>query len=416
MFRFNRKAIAVIGASCSALIATTAHAINAVFIPDTEPLGTITRSKIEVQGFNGRLDFPGIYQGIPFTLANEEETVVGATANDSIVYTLLSPAALSTSSIIIENDAHTGALLGTIQLPGIFTDIAYTNGQLYGAQSVPASNHTQTLQISSIASNGATQPVLTQSTSSFSSINWRLSGVVNGDSLLMAPSFPASTITAETFVPSTPATPPTTFSLPIGSVSDTVIHADGASVTNLSTQTDYTYPGGAKIGPRPPGSNYSGSISSDEFSYTYASSQSAFATISAPFDTFLGTHDGLYRTPQIVTASEVISLENGVAPDNTTLSNFAANNVLHQTAGTPLPFTIQETDAAPGSFTLRSIATANISVNLATATHGIYGIGANSNLTADYTTGATTQTSRPVHPALPTASLRSPTTPPAPTS
>jgi hypothetical protein len=401
MFRFNRKAIAAIGASCSAFIATTAHAINAVFIAGPIPFGPFTDGKIEVQGFNGRFDFPTQIQGPPETSATATDTAVGATATDNVLYTLLS-SPVQSASVITESDTHTGAYLGTIQLPSTFTDIAYTNGQLYGVQSVTASNHTQSLQIASIAANGSVQPLLTQSTSSSSSTNWRLSGAVNGDSLLISPPLIINSPSAETFIPSTPSTPPSTFNLPFGAnVNDTVIHADGAAVTTIGGQVDYSYPGAILIGPRSLSTSYGGGHQntpiSDEFNYTYTSSQPAYASLSgSPNNLFTGSHDALYRLPQTLTGTQTIFLQNGVTPDGTTINNVIASGLVQQDQGAPLPITIQETDAPPGPFAFRQIAQANISVNLAGASRGFYGIGTNSNLTADYTTGAITQTGQPV--------------------
>ena len=151
----NRKAIALIAVSCTAYFQGTARAIDAVFIPSASPFGSFTNDKIEVQGFNGRFDMPITVQGPVQTSAYFGYSVNGATATDSVLYTLLNSRTPSARSIISESDAHTGAYLGTIQLSSQFSDIAYTNGQLYGAQIVAGPSNTTSPQIASISAKMA---------------------------------------------------------------------------------------------------------------------------------------------------------------------------------------------------------------------------------------------------------------------
>lgn len=404
MIRSNRTAIAVMGVCLSVVTGKSARAIDAVFLSEGNPFGSTTGGRIEVQGFSGRIDLPITIQGPAETSANYTDTVSGVTSNGSVLYTLLTPETGGLPSVITEADAHSGAYLGTIQLPGQFSGIAYTNGQLYGVQSLGGTGETQPFQIVGISSTGATQPIATQSTTAFGPTTWHLSGSVTGDSLFVTPSYNYGTTSGYVFTPTTPQSAPAIFALPEEPVDGAVIHAGGAAVTlieNSANETDYTYPSGAVIGPRAEDTNYGSSLEagavSDEFSYTYASNQPGVVSLGTTFNATPEPINGLYRLPQVVNETATVTLQNGVAPDGTTISNVVASKLLGQTSGlAPLPMTIQETDALAGPFSARQLAQASISINLANASRGIYTIGTNSNVTGDYTIGGVTQTERAI--------------------
>jgi hypothetical protein len=193
--------------------ASISHAIAAVYA--SYPTGCV-----EVQGFGGR--FP-----IPTTVQPSGSSYTGVLADvgtDSVLYQLVPQTTGAVTGIIInENDTHSGAYLGSIQLAASVNGIAYSDGQLFGIRSIAGPQNTQSFNILSIAANGSTQSLITQSTSVTNAPTWHINGAVNGDSLLVTPLVNSTQTPAYTFTPSTPSLSPVLSSL----VGEAGIHADG---------------------------------------------------------------------------------------------------------------------------------------------------------------------------------------------
>jgi hypothetical protein len=154
-------------------------AADAVFIPSpTSGPTNYGGVSIEVQGWNYSIDVPVNFSTGPVSPADPDLSPNGAAGTD---YDPFSP---KTDSYLDVNDPHTGAILEEEQLSARLSDIAYTNGSLYGVLADPTAPGSQTpLQIVSIAANGKTQSVVNQS-EPYSTSQWRLSGIVGGDTLL----------------------------------------------------------------------------------------------------------------------------------------------------------------------------------------------------------------------------------------
>jgi hypothetical protein len=390
----------VFGVLFCALLAGRAGAANAVFIPGAAGGSTLSGGSLEVQGASGRIDIP-----ITFAMANlgQSLNVSGATATDSTVYTLLNSTIPSINSVLQLSDPHTGNSLGTIQLDAQLSDIAYSNGQLYGVGSSSTS-----LQIDTIAANGATHNVLSQAMSS-STATWRLSGVANGSGLLAARgSFSSSNVPGFVIDPSSFSVSQITLSGTANSqLNDTVINAAGNTVTSIaSQQTNTSFPGGTSLGNVASNARYgtssSGNAVSDEFNYNYSPTLPAvIQTIWNPtVSPLVGGADGLTRTAQVVSVSGPITISNFVKPDGTTLSNVVATNQITQFKGAPLfgstPFNVSIQNNAPGDLSTRIVGQATATLNLGIAQRGVYSIQSTPSIAADYSYGTTVDQGRAV--------------------
>jgi hypothetical protein len=382
------------------IVVPSVRAANAVYIPGYNAGGILDDQEIEVQGSSGRIDVP-----VPFSTSISPSplpagySVSGATGNDTSVYTLLNSIIPSDGSVILINDPHTGAYLGSIPLSVQVSDIAYTNGQLYGIL-----NSSSSLQIDSVSQSGLVQSIFSQSEASSTAI-WRLSGAVNGDSLLasrgqVSPSnVPGYVINPTSLAFSQITLPGTAEVFFYG----TVINAAANTVTSIVSagpQTAATFPGGVSLGTVAQNMQYGSAIESnavsDEFNYTYSPTMPAAVQITSSFYSgpFTDEVDGLIRTPEVITNSGSVNISNYVAPDGTTLSNVAATNLLIGVG--PTPFLITQQPAAPGNLSNRSLGQATATLNLANAQRGIYALSVNPSITATYTYGSTVDTSRAV--------------------
>jgi hypothetical protein len=343
---------------------------------------------LSVQGFNGPFDLQ-VVQSVPVS-----GVVAGAAASNATLYGLFTPSTSTTTSVITLNNAQTGAYESSLTINTPLSDIAYTNGQLYGLQV-----NSTSIQVDAISNSGALTPVVTQSASTPSGTTWRLSGAVNGDSLLATalPTFTAPTV-AYSIDPAAAQVSPFAYGAgPAGSSInvDTVMNLAGNVVTldAVGPQSQYSYPSGTFQDQVSPPGIYPGGISSDEFTYNYPASDPAYVGFQISSVTSNG-YDNLFRSlPNI---SFQTQLENGIAPDGTTLSSVtvAAGQQIISQQGGPSPLQITETDAAPGTFSYRTVATDTISLNPGAA-QGIYSYGITPNaLTANYTYGNTTDVNR----------------------
>jgi hypothetical protein len=353
---------------------------------------------------NGRIDLPVDIQTVNISPSQMGlYTVAGATSNGSTLYTLLSSGFPSKKSILVANDAHSGAYLGQIQLSVRLSDIAYTNGQLYGT--INGSNQ---LQIDTIAANGATQSIFSQA--AVSSGNWRLSGVSSGNTLLAADN--SSTLSGGTgFVinPSTLQISQIAIAPSRGPLAETVINSAGNSFTAITDidQNVASFPGGVAQGTRSASTTYGSSfienVVSDEFNYTYLASMPAVArTAWQPTVSAVGSFDGLIRLPQQVTVSAPITINNHIAPDGVTMSNVVPTNVSVNAYGLggsdiiSVPYTYSVQSDAPGDLSDRVIAQASATVDLTNAPKGTYYALTDILLDGDYSYGSTTDHDRPI--------------------
>ena len=376
----------------SSFFAGPTIAATAVYQPENG-LGSLY-----VQGFNGPMQLP-VVQDDP-----APDNAVGAAASNSDLYGLFSISSPANTSAVYINNAQTGAYEGSISINAPLADIAYTNGQLYGLQV-----NSTSIQIDSISNTGTLTPVITQSTTTPSGATWRLSGAVNGNSLL-ATALPVFTSPTTAFVINPAASQISPFTFGSGAQTpvinaDTVINLAGNVVTlnSLGGQAQYAYPSGTfQTQTGPLGIYPAASVVSDEFTYNYPASDPAYTgfalvtsggSSSGPFSP---GYDGLIRALSSFTVQ--MQLENGAAPDGTTLSNVgvaAGQQLMIQQSG-PSPLQISETPAAPGSFSARIVSTDTISLSPG-AERAVYEFGPAPNaLVADYTYGATTDIGRAV--------------------
>ncbi|HEY1683243.1 MAG TPA: hypothetical protein VGG19_00650 [Tepidisphaeraceae bacterium] len=392
--RLMRKSVLGAGIFLACII-PSAWAVDVVYVPQLP--GTSATGKLEAQGFNGRIDLPvNVGTGIGPDNPYSNYTLAGATGNSSTLYTLVNDSS-NDPSILLMSDTQTGAFEQAIQLGARFSDVAYTNGQLYGI--VQSSN---SMQIDSIAANGSVANVVTQAVTSGS---WRLSGMVSGDSLLAASPGGSANI-GYVIAPATAQVSSINIPSQDGTlVTNTVINSAGTNFTTMggSYQFISSFPAGvfqttrASNAAYAPNSNNAGEIS-DEFSLPYPSSSAALAQI-AGAATSPSIVDGLTRSPQVLTLSTNITLSNGLAPDATTLSNVAASNfnpTLSGPSGSPTP-AYQQTFSAPTGFASgATLGQLTASVNLAGAPRGTYTISSQPTLTADYSYASTVDTGRAV--------------------
>jgi hypothetical protein len=396
----RKSASRVISFAASVLLAQEARAVDAVYVPSYSYY-SFQGGQLEVQGFSGRFDLPLTIQPskslFPFIFG----AVAGSAANSSNLFTLINDRQNSSdNSVLVTSDAQTGALIGQIQLGARFSDIAYTNGQLYGVLSTSSS-----LAIDSISNSGSLQPVLNASEPAFNG-SWLLSGVVAGNQLIATenPATPSISTNVAGFVvkPSAPSNPSQInvySSFGATPFISTVFSADGHTITTVgssSYQEATSLPSDTDAGPRPLSMEFGASSSrlvSDEFSYPYASSNSAYVTLGTSFD--LNGTDGLYRLPQQLYSIETVQLSNGVAPDGASLSNVTGSHFEQQTGG-PSPVTITEQDAPPGSFSQRTLGVVTMSINLANAQRGLYTFALNPTITANYSYNATVDENRAI--------------------
>jgi hypothetical protein len=350
----------------------------------------IGNGQISTQGFGGAIFVPVAQPQNPAGVGG----IAGVTASSSDLYTLYNGVVVGSNSTLATIDTESGTNLQNIALGADLSDIAYTNGQLYGLE--PTSN---SIEIVSISNSGVLQTVATQSATT-TNVNWRLSGAVDGDSLFAmgVPVF-GSPNAAFTINPATASVSSFTFSsAPPGMDTDSVINLAGNAVTLLAPggQSRYAYPSGVFEGDLPISSQYVPSnIDSDEFTYNYSPTQAAYASIGLSGASGFGT-DGLFRTPPNFTATPF--LLNGATPDGTTLSNVAVApgvQILTQVGG-PTPATVSETQLPVGSYSDRQLSTDNISLP-ANAQGGVYQFAITANaLTATYTYGANVDQNREV--------------------
>jgi hypothetical protein len=108
-----------------------------------------------------------------------------------------------------------------------------------------------------------------------------------------------------------------------------------------------------------------------------------------------GGTDGLYRLPQVVSATQTASVFNGIAPDGVTVSNMLGNLSINQLSG-PTAMSVSVQNAPAGTFSARSLGQATISLNLATAQRGLYETSMNENVVGDYSYGSTVDVGRPI--------------------
>lgn len=379
--------------------AQVADAANAVYIPGYAIVNSYSGGSLELQGSTGRIDVPLSFQGAAID-QSKILTVGGATANDSVVYTLLTSASPSTGSMLLLSDPHTGSILSTVSLDTQLSDIAYTNGQLYGI-----SNKSNALQIDTVDPSGTTHSVLNQAVAS-SNATWRLSGVAGGSGLLAARgSFSSTDVPGFVINPSSLAVSSITLAGTKNSqLVDTVINAPGNVATSVgigALQTATAYPAGGSLGAVPSNAQYGTSFGSnavsDEFNYTYSPALPAAVQINwnANVSPIQGLTDGLTRTAQVVTVSGPVQVTNHVAPDATTLSNVAATTHVQEFFGSA-SFTSSVQDAAPGDFSDRTIGQASATLDLATGGRGLYAITSSTSMTADYAHDSTVDTGRTV--------------------
>jgi hypothetical protein len=338
---------------------------------------------LEAQGFRGPISLP-FAQQIPSPFNG---LVAGASASNSRLYSISNGSSPTSTSTLAIEDAQTGFFLSGVTLSTRLSDIAFTNGQLYGIEA-----NTGSIQIVSVSDTGVIQPVATQAATT-TNVVWRLSGAVNGDSLfaMAVPGFGSfgSPGPAYTIDPVSSSVTPFTFTKPAGSqAQDSVINLAGNTVTviGLSTQSTYSYPGGVFQGNLPPLSQYFSTTSSDEFTYNYGPSQPAFADLGLTGNTNFG-HDGLFRLPASFVATPLLS--NGIAPDGVTLSNVSIApgvQALTQVSG-PATANVAEVPQAPGAFSFRSLGMDTISLPGVRGTYQ-FAISANA-LVGDYTQGTT---------------------------
>jgi len=371
---------------CSIAFVDIGNAAVAVYQPQNG-LGDIS-----VQGFNGPMALP-VVQEVPIY---GDGIPVGGSASNTALYGLFNPSTSNANSTISINDAQSGAYEGSIALNGAVSDIAYTNGQLYGLQVNSAS-----IQIVSVSNTGTITPLVTQTATTPGGVTWRLSGAVNGDSLLATalPTFTAPT-SAYIIDPASSQVSPFTFSPALtenGINSETIINVAGNAVTlnALGQQLQYDYPSGSNGVQIPTPGQYPFGVVSDEFTYNYAPTNPAYVTLAYSSSVPYG-YDNLLRTPPNFTIQTMTN--NGAAPDGTTISNVAVasgQQLLTQQSG-PSVLQINETASAPGSFSNRIVATDTISLS-AGAQRGIYSYAFTPNaLTGDYTYGTTTDYARVV--------------------
>jgi hypothetical protein len=355
------------------------------------------RGVLEAQGASGRIDLPVTLQTMTIN-SLFSDSAAGASANNGTLFTLLNDPIPSDNSILITNPLS-GAPTAQI-LNGRLDDIAYSNGQLYGV--VHSNNQ---LQIDSIATNGAMQTTLSQSTSNDSN-NWRLSGVVNGNALLAVRADSSSSTQGNVINLSTLGV--SLITVPAGPFfSDTVINSMGSALTSISPfgQNVASFPGGVAQGTRSSSTQYGSSFGSravsDEFTYNYSPSLPAAVQNSwnASVPILAGTVDGLTRLPQVVTIGGPIVISNYITPDGTTVSNVSAINSITQgfSGGSQAtPFSISVQNSPTGDLSDRTIGQATATLNLATAHRGIYQLSIASAITGDYSYGSTVDHGRAI--------------------
>jgi hypothetical protein len=370
---------------CSITFVNMGNAATAVYQPQNG------WGDISVQGFNGPMALP-VVQAVP---NNGDGNPVGGTASNTALYALFNPSTSGANSTISINDAQSGAYEGSIALNGSVSDIAYTNGQLYGLQVNSAS-----IQIVSVSNTGTITPLVAQTATTPSGVTWRLSGAVNGDSLL-ATALPTFTGPTSGYVidPASSQVSPFTFSPApaAGGINcETILNVAGNAVTlnDVGTQYQYDYPSGANGVQIPTSAQYPFGIVSDEFTYNYGPTNPAYVNLNYS-PSIPSSYDNLLRTPPSFTIQT--TMYNGAAPDGTTISNVAVasgQQLWTQQSG-PSTLQINETASAPGSFSNRVVATDTIS--LSGAQRGIYSYAVTPNvLTGDYTYGNTTDLARVV--------------------
>lgn len=383
------RALFLAAACAQVIVPTTARAVDVVYIK-----GGVSSGILQAQGFNGRIDLPTrIYS----SMGPPPIQILGATGNNSTLYTL----EVSSGNAVALSDPHTGAYLSQISVSSRLDDIAYTNGQLYGVL-----HDTSALQIVSIAADGSTQLILNQPETAAGL--WRLSGVANGNALLAThfTGIPAPTLGGFVINPTTASVSDLSWNEPstFAGLNETVINAAGNSVTIVPTlggpESMVTFPGGAALGNRTAQTAYSDVLSgsnpaiSDEFSLAYPSSSPAMSSVTSSVSE--PGIDGLIRTPQLLNVTTTISLQNGLAPDSTTLSNLVATSLGLQSSG-PTAATFQQNLSGPGDFAAGTVlGQATATLNLATAQRGTYEFTSMPTLTADYAHDSTVDHNRAV--------------------
>jgi hypothetical protein len=384
------------------MLARSANGAVAVYIPGFAAGSSYSGGTIQVQGSTGRINVPVTF-GSAAVDFSKAYSVAGATSSGTVGYTLLAGASPSTNSTLILSDVETGAYLTTRQLDASLSDIAYTNGQIYGIGATSTA-----LQVVSIGTDGKTHSVINQSMPS-STAPWRLSGVSSGSGLLAARgSFSATNLPGYVIDPVAASVSQIALSGTANSpLNDMVINTAGSAVTAIGpfSQPITSYPGGVAQGSVPSNARYgTGFVSnsvSDEFNFNYLPTLPAAAQTmwNATISPLQGVTDGLTRTPQVVSLDGPVTISNHVAPDGTTLSNVAAVLQVSQFFGTGFghtPFVTSVTNAAPADFSDRVIGQASASLDLATAERGLYSVGVSPNLTADYSYAATVDHGRAV--------------------
>jgi hypothetical protein len=393
----------MIGYAAAVGVGPSARAADGVYIPGYTAASPLTGGSVQVQGSSGRLTVPLTFQGAPVVFSQAPQ-VAGATSSGNIGYTLITPFTSIYNSSLVLNDLSTGAYLGTVQLDHRFSDIAYTNGQLYGVGTSSTS-----LQLSTIGANGTSQVVVNQTTPS-SSNTWRLSGVVGGSGLLAArgtfdsTNTPGFVINPQSLAVSQIALDGTAQR----TLDDTVINTPGNAVTALVGQQPQTsFPGGVALGNRSFSSWYGqahvSNTVSDEFNFNYQPTLPGVMQTkwNATITPLIGVTDGLTRTPQVVTASGPVSISNYIAPDGTTLSNVNVTNQTVQQPATGQPFghaswVTSVQNVAPGDLSNRVVGQVSASLDLATADRGLYSISDSPTTTADYSYGTSVDHDRTV--------------------
>jgi hypothetical protein len=356
-------------------------------------------SSIYTRGFSGGLiSIQDIFGGFFGNIS-------GVSSDGTTVSTLQTPT--GNSSTITQWSAVTDAALPSITVPIQLSDIAYTNGGLYGVVS-----RSDALQIVSISSSGAITTLLTQPLATLGN-HWRLSGAAAGSQLLVIGQSTTPNAVATLINPATSAvssfTLPSSAGLPAarGALSDMVINLADSSVALIQTpdvpiaQAQLHLPDGALITHLTSPNFYStifhlSTVMSDEFSFAYNPTHNA--VVQTGVTATSSSWNQLYRTPIAWTGSANELLTNGAAPDGTTLSNVSAPNAFRITSPSPIQSTITAT--GNGTFSNQTLATGAFSINLQNAARGLYTIDSGAALSANYAYNGATDVGRTVKTAV----------------
>jgi hypothetical protein len=383
--------------AAAAALALHSHAIQghyALGARNAMLAGTNADAAFFARGFNGYIPVQPIFRGGGVGSGGS------ITADSTTLYVLEGQSASSTGPYSGLRAYPLGGLPNSrsnppalITLTTALDDLVSLNGSLFGL-----ARSGTTLTLSQVSTTGTVTPRLT--IDNVATTNFSLSADVTRNTLHILGGVPRTSSPTATYyavdASTLTVTSSSTIALPsyASGVFDLVTGTSGdvitAKLSALPVSFDYALPDFTPttgFSNRPSSLFATATEVSDAVEFRYTGMPAAHLT--ASFN--VGANFQFIRKPTTVTGSVEVELYNGAGPDDATITDVRAQNLISITG--IFPATINNNSTQPGRFERRELGTASFAINLGGTTSGIAAITATGNLLATRTnTDGTTST------------------------